>query len=304
MPDAANLGRLFLAALVPPAPQGSIDATAIGQALAQHIDRCRKAHPGVDLGDEDFVHGCATRIAIGTDGKADGTAAARAALERLHIDDLWLALACAGGDARALDLLRTRHLTEIATAIAGVEGTGASPDDVLQQLLLKHFVADDRGLAAGYAARGPLGGWLRIAATRLALDMRRNQRRHASTPPERVAELAGAAGDPEMAWLKERYASSFEEAVTAAFAALAPRERNVLRLRHVDGLSIDEIGALYHVHRATAARWIAAARDAVLTGTRVALAERIHGTPSEIESLLRLVQSGLDLSIAAHLAEG
>jgi RNA polymerase sigma-70 factor, ECF subfamily len=296
MPDAASLGRLFLAALDPQPPPGSIDATALGARLVERIDRCRRLHPGVDLADEDFVHACAARVARGAEPGA--------ALERLHADDLWLALACAGGDARALDELRTQHLTEIATAIAGVEGTGAGPDDVLQQLLLKHFVAGDRGPAAGYAARGPLGGWLRIAATRLALDMRRKQRRHASTPPERVAELAGAAGDPEMAWLKERYAEPFEAAVAAAFAALAPRERNVLRLRHVDGLSIDEIGALYHVHRATAARWIAAARDAVLTGTRVALAERIPGTPSEIESLLRLVQSGLDLSIAAHLANG
>ena len=40
-----------------------------------------------------------------------------------------------------------------------------------------------------------------------------------------------------------------------AFAALESRERNLLRYALGDGLSVDAIGTLYRVHRATAARW-------------------------------------------------
>jgi DNA-directed RNA polymerase specialized sigma24 family protein len=41
--------------------------------------------------------------------------------------------------------------------------------------------------------------------------------------------------------------------MAAAMDAMPPLERAVLRYQVVDGLSIDEIGALYDVHRATAA---------------------------------------------------
>jgi RNA polymerase sigma-70 factor (ECF subfamily) len=68
-------------------------------------------------------------------------------------------------------------------------------------------------------------------------------------------------------------------------------------MHFVDGLTIDEIGALYQVHRATAARWISGARNTLLADTRARLTARLALTPSQFDSLMRLVRSELDLSL-------
>jgi RNA polymerase sigma-70 factor (ECF subfamily) len=67
-------------------------------------------------------------------------------------------------------------------------------------------------------------------------------------------------------------------------------------MHYLDGATIDEIAAVYEVHRSSAARWIAESRAAILEHTRRLLQERLKGTASEIESILRLVDSRLDIS--------
>jgi hypothetical protein len=51
------------------------------------------------------------------------------------------------------------------------------------------------------------------------------------------------------------------------------------------------------VDRATTARWVVAARSAVLVGTRDLLASSLGANTAEIESILRLVRSQLELSL-------
>ena len=75
----------------------------------------------------------------------------------------------------------------------------------------------------------------------------------------------------------------------------------MLRLRLLDGLNIDQIGGIYGVHRATVARWIASAREQVLAGTRRELENMLDISDSEFDSLVKLVQSRIDLSISQFL---
>jgi RNA polymerase sigma-70 factor (ECF subfamily) len=88
-------------------------------------------------------------------------------------------------------------------------------------------------------------------------------------------------------------ASAFEVAVNG----LASRERNLIRYQLVDGLNVDQIGALYGTHRATAARWVAAARDELATRTRDELRRRLSLSHQEVDGLIRWVQSQLELSL-------
>ena len=85
--------------------------------------------------------------------------------------------------------------------------------------------------------------------------------------------------------------------MTAAIRELEPRDRLLLKYHYLDGLTVDRIGALYTVHRATAARWIAAAREMLATRTQRILLEKLRVTPSELRSIARLVESQLDLSM-------
>ena len=80
-------------------------------------------------------------------------------------------------------------------------------------------------------------------------------------------------------------------------ASLEPRARTILRYAFVDRLSVDALGSLYDVHRATAARWLRAAHEALGQRTRELLIERLGVTSEELASVLALIQSSLDVSL-------
>jgi RNA polymerase sigma-70 factor (ECF subfamily) len=73
----------------------------------------------------------------------------------------------------------------------------------------------------------------------------------------------------------------------------------VLRYQLVDGWSIDRVGELYGVHRATAARWITTARDELGALIRTEVGTQLGITPTEVDSIIRLVQTRLEISFAA-----
>jgi RNA polymerase sigma-70 factor (ECF subfamily) len=152
---------------------------------------------------------------------------------------------------------------------------------------------------AEYAGRGSLASWVRVAALRMVLNLNRDLRepRAPDEAPDSVAAI-----DPELALLKARYRGALEQALRDAFAGLEPQQRTLLRQRFVDGLSIDHIAPLHGVHRATAARHLAAARAGLLAETLREL-RRAHAIPpSELKSLLRLVRSELSLSLRTLMA--
>src|SRR5262249_492438 len=100
-------------------------------------------------------------------------------------------------------------------------------------------------------------------------------------------------------YLRQAHAEAFNGAVAHALQALATRERNLLRQHYLDGLTIDALGKLYRVHRATVARQIAAAREKVLDEVKRTLATRM--SPSELESFLRMTRRDLGLQISTYL---
>jgi RNA polymerase sigma-70 factor (ECF subfamily) len=142
---------------------------------------------------------------------------------------------------------------------------------------------------------------VRVVTLRIAANRRRGDRPHASLDDVGSAELLPAV-DPELAIIKSRYRPSFDQALRAAFAGLTPRERLLFRMHFLDGLNIDRIGVVFGVHRATVARWIAAARDGLLDRVMRELGERLRLGPDELGSLLAVVRSGLDVSLRALLA--
>ena len=106
---------------------------------------------------------------------------------------------------------------------------------------------------------------------------------------------------PETALLKERYRTAFEDALREALARVPERERVLLRLHLVNGVTVDKIGKMFDVSQATASRWLAAARKTVLDDVKATLGERLGATPDELASLAGLVASRLDLSLSLLL---
>jgi RNA polymerase sigma-70 factor (ECF subfamily) len=175
---------------------------------------------------------------------------------------------------------------------------------VRQEVLEGLFTAPPSGVPkiAGYGGRAPLRTFLRTIAVRTALNLVRRKGDRASTPLDEDREIA-AAVDVEAAYLEDRYKPEFEAAVRAAMGRLTPKQRTLLRLHLLDGLSIDVLGAHYQVSRATAARWLAAAREALADGARAELVRKLGLTPSQYQSLARLIQTRLDVSLTSLLRE-
>jgi RNA polymerase sigma-70 factor (ECF subfamily) len=217
----------------------------------------------------------------------------------VHVEDLFLAAACARGDAGAVTLLEHRILGQLPVALRhiGVDEGGCAE---IQQRLRARFVVE--GKLASYHGRGPLAAWVRAAAVREAVNLIREERARMESPDSGALERAAAGNNPELELLRSRHGATFRDAVRQAIAALPTRERTLLRFSYVDGLSIDELGDMYQVHRATAARWIARAREMVLLDTRRMVMERLGLEAAELDSHMRTLAAQIELSISGLLA--
>jgi RNA polymerase sigma-70 factor, ECF subfamily len=278
-----------------------------GDAAARALDEitrsARAAWPEVEVGDDRFAAFVGERLAGGrAAGSDDGDDALAATLRALPAADLYLACACTDGTAGA-HVAFDGLLGEVDAAAVGMR---ASPDviDEVKQLLRTQLlvVRDDRppGIA-GFAGRGSLRAWLRITATRELVRQLKKQLR--DVPLEQAILETPGDGDPILERLKARYRAEFASALGDAIADLGPRERTLLRLQVLDRLAIDGIGAIYGVHRATAARWLIKARSELVAATRARLAERLRLEVDEVTSVIRLIQSRLDASVERLLDE-
>lgn len=220
-----------------------------------------------------------------------------------HVAALYVCAASELGDDSACRAIEQRYFGALRAAVARVDGRQDFIDEVLQLLRVQLFSGDRK--ISRYAGRGPLDRWLRTAAMRLALRQKKAGARLPASLPE-GSEAAvpttrsgmGSLGEP----FKEAYARAFERALEQAIQDLPPRERAVLRLHFAEGMNIDEIGRVYAVHRATVARWIAAARQGLAGAVRARLEAQFGQLPSEeFDSLFRLVYEELDLSVTALL---
>jgi RNA polymerase sigma-70 factor (ECF subfamily) len=88
-----------------------------------------------------------------------------------------------------------------------------------------------------------------------------------------------------------------------AVARLDARARNHLRHVFVDQLGVDQLASLYSCHRSTAARRVAAARDALLAETRAVLIDRLEVSEDELDSIMRLIDSRFEVSVQRIFGE-
>jgi RNA polymerase sigma-70 factor (ECF subfamily) len=143
--------------------------------------------------------------------------------------------------------------------------------------------------------------WVRVVATREAARLLVRERREVAAGDDQLAGLLAGSDNPELRYLKRLYSHEFRAAFRVAVESLSDRERMLLRQSVLDGLGIDELAAFYRVHRSTTARWIEAARAAVLAGTRRTLTERLQITTAELDSVMLLISSRLEVSLPALL---
>jgi RNA polymerase sigma-70 factor (ECF subfamily) len=231
--------------------------------------------------------------------------------DHLRAGDLYLAAGCVRGIDGALERFERLYGDEIARIAQRFERPGLPADDLIQALRAKLFTTPGTGSApdarpriASYTGQGFLQNWVRVTATRTFIDCCRCHTEPPEVPmrDELAAVMPEPKGDPELQLLKREHVTHFKASFAEAVAALDSADRLLLKQHLVERLTIDQLGALYHLHRASAARRIAKARDALLLATRIALARRLGVPPERLASVLELVASRLEASIERLLA--
>ncbi|MDI1484649.1 sigma-70 family RNA polymerase sigma factor [Polyangium sp. y55x31] len=254
----------------------------------------RGAWPGLDLDDDFFLRHLERHLAAAPDPEA--------ALARVRADDFYLACACAAGSPGAVEQLE-RRFGGVIDAVAARFAPSKDRRAELRQMLRERLFAARPGAEpriASYSGRGFLENWLRVAAVRAFVNAAESERREIQAEGDALAAVADGR-DVELDFLKAHYRDAFRTAFSRAIARLEPAERLVLRLSVLDGLTCDEVAAALGVHRATAARRTAQARQRLSDATRKELSSALRVGDAELDSILRIVESNLDLSLSRLL---
>jgi RNA polymerase sigma-70 factor (ECF subfamily) len=224
------------------------------------------------------------------------------AAESLHLGDLYLACGCADGNPAALAAFDAHQLQRLGGILRRGGSSADTVEEVLQRLRVEILVRDGNrppGIE-GYRGRSALSAWLQVVGMREAARVEKRARREILGDDDALW-VDIVTSDPELSYLKDVYRSTVVLALRVALDKLDAEDLRLLRQNLVEGLTIDDIAAAAGVHRATAARWLERARANVAGGIRAELAARLRITTDEIEQLLELVRSRLDVSVRGVL---
>jgi len=221
-----------------------------------------------------------------------------------HAADLYLACAAALGVPEAVAAFERQYMTRVPQFVGHMKLQQHALDELGQQL--REWLLLPRGdrppKLTEYSGRGSLVGWLRVVAVRVAVDQLRGEQRHAADPLDRELPFLDIGGDePELQLLRTRYRPRFREALEAAAKTLTPRERNVLRMSLVEGLTFEQIAPLFRVTKSTVHRWLGEAQRRLLREVRRFFRDQVGLSASELDSVARLLQSQVDFSLPSLL---
>jgi RNA polymerase sigma-70 factor len=189
-------------------------------------------------------------------------------IDALHAEDLALALACKGGDARAwehfISSLRPA-LYSAARAITGDDIRGRELADSLWADLYGLEVRDGRrrSILEYFHGRSSILTWMRAILAQRHVDYIRSQSR--TQPLDDGAEdprldLSSNHNDPHEPE-RARYVQMLGLALEIALKALAPRDRMRMAYYYRHQLSLKEIGRLMGEHESSVSRKLARTRD-------------------------------------------
>jgi RNA polymerase sigma-70 factor (ECF subfamily) len=215
---------------------------------------------------------------------ADAGAEARY-LKGLHLDDLALATACAGGHAAAWD----HFVAECRPALYAAARvlTGDAYRELADSLYAELYGLSDReghrrSLLTYFHGRSRLTTWLRSVLVQRHIDRLRADRRLESLDEERepgTRRSPAPAADPPNPYRRE-YVAWAQAALDSALDALASKDRLRLRLYYGQDLTLARIGRLLGEHEATVSRQLNRSRKQLKRHVERTLRER-HGLADE-----------------------
>jgi RNA polymerase sigma-70 factor (ECF subfamily) len=224
-------------------------------------------------------------------------------LASLHAGDLLLAHGCLLRNAEMLAVFERELMAQVPAFLAPITADAEVVQEV-QQLTRYRVLVGDRGAPrlTEYSGRGPLGGWLRVVAVRLALDLL-TKRAPALVSEEHALEQAALSSDPELDYIKAQYREDVKRAFSSALAALDGADRRLIRFALLDGLTVNEIAVVCRIHRTTVMRSLARIREFLISSVRRSLVDQLRCDYGEADRIVALTRSRLELSWSRLLAD-
>lgn len=193
-------------------------------------------------------------------------------LRSIQLDDLFLALACAGGSERAwweFDQRHRSYLERVSRHLASSDLNAQEVVDLVYVELYGTRVVEGERVSkfATYSGKGSIRGWLRTIIWHSLVDLHRAS--HDSVSLDEMTENVGESyahsnfaevdlgGEDQMidGVTRERYREATLAAIEKAFAGLDDHEKLLLLYYHVENLKLREIARLVEVPTSPLREW-------------------------------------------------
>jgi RNA polymerase sigma-70 factor (ECF subfamily) len=221
-----------------------------------------------------------------------------------HGAELYLCCACAEGDTAAHLALRRELLGRVAAALRRAHPDEELVAESIHALEIKLLVGPHAKIAS-YAARGPLLGWLHMAAKRSVLDQitRFRARKRWLDTSFAEEEPRHHQPDPLLGILHERYAASLLAAVKCSLQGLCLEDRKLMQQAHLEGQTIETLGEAYAIHRSTAARRLQRVRQQIADAVRRELSRTYSLSNAEFDEIAAALREQLAPALAGLLTQ-
>jgi RNA polymerase sigma-70 factor, ECF subfamily len=148
-----------------------------------------------------------------------------------------------GGDTAAFREIVDRYSRSVFRLAYRLTGNEFDAEDVVQETFLRAFKQLD-----SYESRSSFSTWMYRIAVNYSLDLIRARKRHASrsTAPEEE-DLLDNVSSPDPGQERIYYSAQVRERLDYALGLLSDQERAAFLLRHYEGQSIEEIGAILNI---------------------------------------------------------
>jgi RNA polymerase sigma-70 factor, ECF subfamily len=224
--------------------------------------------------------------------------------DQLNAADLYIVAAVLTQKRGASEAFGKAFLVANRGALARLGLSDAAIDDALQ-IVRERMLVPSEGTAARITSQvgdGELAALMRVVVIRTGMNLKRTDHR-LSLEDEGVFEHLIAAQNPQTELLAAEARTLLRTSLSAAINTLNERDKTLLRLHLFHKMSIDDLGRMYDVHRATAARWLGKIHAQLDLATREQLAKALATSTDHLDSVLAIARSGLSSGFSNVWAE-
>lgn len=230
--------------------------------------------------------------------------------ESLHLQDLALACACAGGNEHAWDTFVLEYRPVLYRAADALDPSGGArevADSLYGELFgLKIREGERHSHLHYFHGRSSLATWLRAVLSQRYVDRRRQYARLEALPDDEAGAVATTTSRASSTLTPAvlRFIEILRRVINTVVAALPPRDRLRLRSYYAQDMTLAQIGKVLGESEATTSRQLARTRRTIREQVERTLREEERMSDAEIaEGFAAVAEDSGSLDLAELLGE-